>query len=125
MGFCQMVKGGEAIVDRGAVHAGSLRCRDHGTVRLELCGNLPEMRSEPHLVRFLFLQPVVSQLVGEYQGHLGNIWKMQNRFMCLVLFLFLMAVPKAYGGSQARDQIRATADSLYHSHSNSGSEPGM
>ena len=29
----------------------------------------------------------------------------------------------AYGGSQARDQIRAIAAGLHHSHSNVGSEP--
>ena len=35
----------------------------------------------------------------------------------------------AYGSSQARDQIRATAAGLHlchsHSHSNAGSEPGL
>ena len=31
----------------------------------------------------------------------------------------------AYGGSQARDQIGAVATGLYHSHSNSGSEPRL
>ena len=34
-----------------------------------------------------------------------------------------MAVPVAYGSSQARSQIRAGAAGLYHSHSNMGSEP--
>ena len=33
------------------------------------------------------------------------------------------ATPAAYGGSQARGQIRATAASLHHSYSNTGSEP--
>ena len=31
----------------------------------------------------------------------------------------------AYGGSQARGQIGATATSLRHSHSNAGSEPRL
>ena len=33
------------------------------------------------------------------------------------------AAQVAYGGSQARGQIRAVAASLHHSHSNAGSEP--
>ena len=42
-------------------------------------------------------------------------------------FLFLFfggggAAPMAYGGSQARGQIRAVVASLHHSHSNLGSE---
>ena len=37
-------------------------------------------------------------------------------------FFFLMAVPVAYGSSQARGQIGAAAAGLQHSHSNSGSE---
>ena len=42
-------------------------------------------------------------------------------FMCS--FLFFRAAPVAYGSSQARGPIRATAVSLHHSHSNSGSTP--
>ena len=38
------------------------------------------------------------------------------------LFAFSRAAPVAYGGSQARDLIGATADGLRHSHSNTGSE---
>ena len=33
-----------------------------------------------------------------------------------------MAAPEAYGSSQARDRIGATASGLCHSHSNAGSE---
>ena len=40
---------------------------------------------------------------------------------CLFVFFFRVA-PAAYGGSQARGQIRAVAASLYHSHSNARSE---
>ena len=36
--------------------------------------------------------------------------------------LFFRAAPTAYGGSQARGPIRATAAGLHHSHSNVGSE---
>ena len=38
-----------------------------------------------------------------------------------ILFRLLRAAPMAYGGSQARGQIRAAAASLHHS--NVGSEP--
>ena len=40
----------------------------------------------------------------------------------LILFCFLGPHPAAYGSSQARSQIGATATSLYHSHSNTGYE---
>ena len=42
----------------------------------------------------------------------------KNFFNCL-----FRATPVAYGGSQARRPIRATAASLRHSHSNARSEP--
>ena len=35
------------------------------------------------------------------------------------------ATPVAYGGSQARGQIRAVAAGLHHSHSNTGSKPRL
>ena len=43
---------------------------------------------------------------------------------CFVLFCFCLfrATPMAYGGSQARGQIRVVAASLHHSHSNAGSQ---
>ena len=40
-------------------------------------------------------------------------------FFCLVF----RATPMAYGSSQARGRIRATAAGLRHSHSHAGSEP--
>ena len=48
-----------------------------------------------------------------------------TNFFCIwfVLFcLLLRAAPAAYGGCQARDQIRATAAGLHHSHSNTRSK---
>ena len=42
---------------------------------------------------------------------------------CFCLFAISWATPTAYGGSQARGQIRAVATGLCQSHSNSGSEP--
>ena len=48
-------------------------------------------------------------------------------FVCLFWFWFYLfrAVPAAYGGSQARDQIEAVAADLHHSHSNAGSKPRL
>ena len=37
------------------------------------------------------------------------------------IFFFFKATPVAYGGSQVRGQIKATAANLHHSHSNAGS----
>ena len=39
--------------------------------------------------------------------------------------LLFRAVPTAYGGSQARGLIGATAASLHHSHSNARTEPHL
>ena len=44
-------------------------------------------------------------------------------FFIFIFILLFRAVPVAYGGSQARALIRATAAGLHHSHSNAGSEP--
>ena len=44
-------------------------------------------------------------------------------FFVLFCFLLFRAAPAAYGSSQSRGFIGATAASLYHSHSNMGSEP--
>ena len=38
-------------------------------------------------------------------------------FFFLIAFLFFRAIPAAYGGSQAKDRIRAKAAGLHHSHS--------
>ena len=46
-------------------------------------------------------------------------------FIYFVFLLFLWAAPVAYGGSQARGQIRAVAASLRQSQSNTGSEPHL
>ena len=40
-----------------------------------------------------------------------------------IYFCLFRAPPLAYGGSQARGPIKATAASLHHSHSHMGSEP--
>ena len=43
-------------------------------------------------------------------------------FLFFLFLLLFRAAPAAYGGSQARVQIRTAAAVLRHSHSNSGSE---
>ena len=46
--------------------------------------------------------------------------------MCLALFcFFLRAAPVAFGRSRARGWMGAAAARLYHSHSNTGSEPHL
>ena len=46
-------------------------------------------------------------------------------FFSLCVGVCVCAAPTAYGGSQARGQIGATAASLHHSHSNARSEPRL
>ena len=46
-------------------------------------------------------------------------------FVCLFVLGFFRAAPAAYGGSQARGQIRGVADGLHPSHTNTGSEPHL
>ena len=54
---------------------------------------------------------------------------MVEGFFCFVLFWFFFllfrATPVAYGGSQARCRIEATAAGLHHSHSNARSGPRL
>ena len=42
-----------------------------------------------------------------------------------IFFLLFRTTAKAYGGSQARGQMGATAACLRHSHNNAGSEPHL
>ena len=43
----------------------------------------------------------------------------------IIIFVFLRATPVAYGGSKARDLIRAVAAGLHHSHSSARWEPDL
>ena len=45
-----------------------------------------------------------------------------NIVIIVIIIMLLKATPTAYGSSQARGWIGATAASLRHSHSNAGSE---
>ena len=44
---------------------------------------------------------------------------------CLFVFVFFRSGPVAYRSFWARGRVRAAAVGLYHSHSNSGSEPHL
>ena len=46
-------------------------------------------------------------------------------FILFFFFVFFRAAPMAYGGSQAKDLIRALAAGLHHRHSDTGSEPHL
>ena len=52
-----------------------------------------------------------------------GLWVVNSQFS-FILFLFFLfrAIPVAYGNSQARGRIGATAAGLRHSHSNARSE---
>ena len=55
---------------------------------------------------------------------LKNIIFLNGYHLRLFYFVFRAALV-AYGGSQARSQMRATAADLHHSHSDIGSEPHL
>ena len=65
---------------------------------------------------------------GESLGEPGLVgYLFMYLFICLFFLVFCLfrATPAAYGGSQARGPIGATAASLHHSHSHAGSEPHL
>ena len=51
---------------------------------------------------------------------LNSLHHSKNASSMLCFCLLFRATPVAYGGSQVRGQIRATATGLHHSHSNTG-----
>ena len=64
-------------------------------------------------------------LLRDYPPSCGSLWMSQPlsfSFLCIFIFLLSRAAPAAYGGSQARDPIRAAAAGLPHSHSNARSQ---
>ena len=50
---------------------------------------------------------------------------MESSLFVYLFILLFRAVPAAYGGSQARSPIGATAAGIHHRHSNVGSEPRL
>ena len=89
------------------------------------CDNVRILNSHhiPFCIDFCHLWPRVSTkakvLLKSILSKLGCF------FVCLFVFGLFEAASVAYGGSQARDQIRAVAACLHNSHSNSGSEPHL
>ena len=70
-----------------------------------------------------------STVLGEGKGK-GNItrlscktffFKLLFHFFSFLSFFFFFFAPAAYGSSHARDQIKAAAAGLHHSHSNTSS----
>ena len=53
------------------------------------------------------------------------IWTYRQKIILFFFFCLFGAAPVAYGGSQARDLIRAIAAGLPHSHSHTRSEPRL
>ena len=53
---------------------------------------------------------------------MGTLYWVSFYFILFIYFCFLMAAPVAYGSSQAKGPIGATAAGLQHSHSNTISE---
>ena len=79
------------------------------------------------------LTPPTAMRGNHFWGHEFPYYFLAGFFVCLWAFCFgcffvfgvFRYAPSAYGGSQARGQIRAVAAGLYHSHSNVGSEPHL
>ena len=92
-------------INPGTYH--HVRAREHFLIR---------MSPLPHLVRLVLFS--------------ACLWRTGVAIECVLtspyifpFFLFcFIAAPAAYGGSQTRDQIRAVAAGLHHSHGNVGSE---
>ena len=68
------------------------------------------------------MQQLEPELFYIFFHHMIALCSLISFFSSLFFSFFGGAVPVAYGSSRARGLIRATAASLHHSHSNSGSE---
>ena len=77
-----------------------------------------------HILAFQFFEHLFFLPLGLCTCHLkcpySNLLAFQSQ-----LFFYFRACPMAYGGSQARGQIGASAAGLHHSHSKAGSEPSL
>ena len=92
-------------------------------VRKNLAGISMEWKGALYLIlRMWVLTPYFSEFVGLWVKNAVTFWSTyysKHFFVCV----FFRATPEAYGGSQVRDRIGATAAGLYHSHSNTRSKP--
>ena len=84
------------------------------TIYIRIKNNL----SSPHRTIAVYKQRVVINFANGFQKHSFLF------FLSLFILLFGAAL-SAYGGSQARGQIRAVATSRCHSHRNARSEPRL
>ena len=105
-------------------------CQGRGPGRSEARQNpcepspLESLPHYPHLPAQPLWPRPVTWLCPHLSSEAWTAWECPFCFVRLfVLFLLFRAIPTAYGGSQARDQIGAVAASLHHSHSNAGSKP--
>ena len=64
----------------------------------------------------------INNMWSKHNGMLLGPQKERNSLILFFIFLLFRAAPAAYGDSQARGLIGATAASLPHSHSNTGSQ---
>ena len=90
----------------------NLLCSDRKLIKI-LC-HQSEIFSSVFVGQFLFELTIHLQDTVSFKLKLHN----HSIFRNLFFFFLFWATPEAYGGSQARDPIRATAAGLYHNHSN-------
>ena len=74
--------------------------------------------------------PVLTSLDWGFQGQARDsfiflFYILFTYFFNFLIFLLFRAILAAYGDSQARGRIRATAASLHHSHSNVRPKPRL
>ena len=77
----------------------------------------PYTKTNSRWIKDLNISPDTIKLRGKHRQN--------NFFFFFGLFAFSRAAPVAYGGFQARDQIRAVVTGPGQSHSNGGSEPHL
>ena len=82
--------------------------------------HMPALKRYTHTQPDLHSREVVVGVIFE-GGHSKELVDIFDYF----IFLLFRATPAAYGGFQARGQIRAIATDLCHSCSNMGSEPRL
>ena len=98
----------------------------------------PDPNTTPHSTPLIFLVPEETESTQGQKCTLPNtvprtqlalrkclFSKQKFFFFCLFSFAFSGTAPKAYGGSQGRGPIGATAAGLRHSHSNAGPKPHL
>uniref|UniRef100_A0A8D1ZL36 Uncharacterized protein n=1 Tax=Sus scrofa TaxID=9823 RepID=A0A8D1ZL36_PIG len=80
--------------------------------------NFDVIKSKP--VRVTWSQHDPSLCKSEMSNKYIKFWDKSIYLFIYFYFLLFKATPVAYGGSQAKGQIRATAAGLHHSYSNAG-----